>query len=104
MTREVTPVWGIETYYKDPTFYPYIDNNRVPIDTAAKVFESYSPCTFISHVNEIGGLGMAEQVIFTETDLKPLPSALKDGIMGISDVFPVIIKGPGMKQGKEYEL
>lgn len=96
MSKEVVPVWGIETYTDVTPFDRFRDNNRVHIE--GKVFDAYMPCEFANHVQQIGGLGMAEQVIFTETDLKPLPSALKDGIMGISDVFPVIIKGPAFKQ------
>lgn len=94
MSKEVTPTWGIETYYKDPTFYPYLDNNRVPIDTNAKVFDTYMPCDFVSNTLQNGG---GEQIIFTESDDKKLPQDLKDGLMSVSDVLFMQVKGPGYK-------
>ena len=104
MNKEYTPTWGIEAYDQDPTYDYYRDNNRVPTAKGSKVFESYHPCEFISAVNTFGGLGHVEQVIFTETPDKPLPQDLKNGLMQISDSFPVLIPGPGMNIGKEYQL
>lgn len=96
MSKEVVPVWGIENY-SDTTPYDYRrDNNRVFIEGA--VFDSYMPCEFAQETQASGGLGMMEQVIFTETEDKKLPSALKDGIMTVSDTWVVMV------QGKEYDL
>lgn len=89
--REVVPAWGIETYTDVTPFDKYRDNNRVHIE--GKVFDTYIPCDFANHVQQIGGLGMAEQVIFTETDEKPLPQELKDGTMCVSDALVVLVAG-----------
>lgn len=104
MKKEYVPTWGIETYDQDPTYDHLRDNNRVPIAKGSKIFDSYHPCEFVTNVQQIGGLSMAEEVVFTETPDKPLPNNLKDGLMQISDSLAVIVAGPGMKMGREYTL
>lgn len=94
--REVVPAWGIETYTDITPFDPLKDNNVVHIQ--GRVFDTYIPCDFANYVQKIGGLGMADQVIFTETDEKPLPKELKDGTMCVSDALVVLVPG------KEYLL
>lgn len=96
MSREVCPAWGIETYTSIEPFDRFKDNNRVPIE--GKVFDTYVPCDFAQATQEAGGLGMMEQVIFTESPDRPLPQALKDGTMAVSDVLTVLVPGPGYKE------
>lgn len=89
--KEVVPAWGIETYTNITPFDRFRDNNRVYID--GKVFDTYIPCDFANETQLAGGLGMMEQVIFTETDEKPLPKELKDGTMCVSDALVVLVAG-----------
>lgn len=81
---EFTPVTVIETYSKDPTYDHLEDNNRVHM--SGMNFKSYIPC------NPEPGCDIS----FYETPNRPLPEALKDGRMMISDVWAVIAVNPAM--------
>lgn len=95
MSKEVVPAWGIETVTDLTPFNTRIDNNVVHV--AGRIFDTYVPCDFANATQQAGGLGMMEQVIFTETEEKPIPEALKDGTMAVSDVWVVIQSGPAYK-------
>lgn len=95
MSKEVCPAWGIETYTDITPFNRLVDNNVVKIE--GKVFDTYIPCDFAQETQASGGLGMMEQVIFTEAPDKLLPKELKEGTMAVSDVWIIQVLGPGYK-------
>lgn len=95
MSKEVTPAWGIETYTEVKPFNNYVDNNVVKIQ--GKVFDTYIPCEFAQETQMAGGLGMMDQVVFTEAPDKLLPQELKNGTMAVSDVWIMMVPGKGYK-------